>query len=242
MSALAPTRIGPPSAPPRRRRPGSPPLAVVEPPASPWLEWARRLDAMARIGAAFAVDPHEVRRYAELGTMAKEMFAELHACPVVEVPELYAPTEGYVTPKVDVRAAIFDEAGRVLLVHEVAADRWCLPGGWADVGDSPARAAVREVREESGFEVEVTKLVGVFDGHNPRSTFSAYQVVFAGRVVSGRADGMAGGVPGGDGETDAVGFFPSDRIPLLCGHRTRARVLAEAFAHAADPDRPALFE
>lgn len=202
--------------------------------ASPWLDWARRLDAMARIGAAFATNPHEVRRYAELQAMAKEMLAELHDRPEVDLPDLYAPTEGYVTPKVDVRVAVFDESGRILLVREAADGTWSMPGGWADVGDSPAQSAVREVREESGFDVELTKLVGLFDAHNPHSAFSAHKVLFAGRVI--------GGAPGGDHETDAVGFFAIDDLPPLCSHRTPRRVLEEAFTHWNLPELPAHFE
>jgi len=216
----------------------APASAVLDRPqvaeSSPWLGWARRLDAMARIGSTFAVDPHEVRRYAELGAMAKEMFAELHGRPQVELPDLYAPTEGYVTPKVDVRVAVFDDAGRILLVREAAEGRWSMPGGWADVGDSPARSAEREVREESGFDVELTKVIGVFDAHNPHSTFSAYKVVFAGCIV--------GGALHCDHETDAVGFFAVDDLPPLCRYRTPLRVLAEAFEHRAAPDRPSIFD
>src|SRR5215211_230561 len=95
--------------------------------ASVWLKWARKLDAMARIGGTFAENPYEQRRYGELAAIAKQMFAELHARPDVELPELYLPTEGYVTPKVDVRAAVFDDAGRLLLVREVADGRWSMP-------------------------------------------------------------------------------------------------------------------
>src|SRR5882757_4969564 len=84
--------------------------------ASPWLDWARRLDAMARIGSTFAGNPYESRRYAELAVIAKEMFASLSGRLPDEIPDLYLPTEGYVTPKVDVRAAVFDDEGRVLLV------------------------------------------------------------------------------------------------------------------------------
>jgi ADP-ribose pyrophosphatase YjhB (NUDIX family) len=236
VSVLTHAQFDPPLQAVRPRRPRLvPPLPVAETPAgSPWLDWARRLDAMARIGAAFAAGPHEVRRYAELGAMAKEMLAELHARPQVELPDLYAPTEGYVTPKVDVRVAVFDEAGRILLVREAADGRWSMPGGWADVGDSPAVSAAREVREESGFEVELTKVIGVFDAHNPHSTFSAYKLLFAGRIV--------GGTAGGDHETDGVGFFAVDDLPPLCRYRTPLRVLAEGFEHWAAPDRSSFFE
>ena len=79
--------------------------------------------------------------------------------------------EGYLTPKLDVRAAVFDERRRVLLVQEHSDGRWSLPGGWADVGEGPAEGAVREVREETGYVVEYERLLGVYDrerwGHPP---------------------------------------------------------------------------
>lgn len=202
--------------------------------ASPWLDWARRLDAMARIGSTFAGNPYEIRRYAELAGIAKEMFASLSGRLPADIPDLYLPTEGYVTPKVDVRAAVFDDGGRVLLVREVADGRWSLPGGWADVGDSPSGSASREVREESGYETRLTHLVGVFDAHVAGSPFSAYKIVFAGELTGGEA--------GGDHETDGVGFFGQDELPPLSGRRTPDRVVEAIFAHHADPARPAIFE
>jgi ADP-ribose pyrophosphatase YjhB (NUDIX family) len=201
---------------------------------SVWLNWARKLDAMARIGATFAENPYEARRYAELAAISRAMLAELAARPEVELPDLYLPSEGYVTPKVDVRAAVFDDAGRVLLVREVADGRWSLPGGWADVGDAPSASAAREVLEESGYSTRITHLVGVFDAHDRGSPFSAYKIVFAGELTGGSA--------GGDHETDGVGFYSAHDLPPLSHRRTPHRVLEAAFAHHADPSLPALFD
>ena len=212
--------------------PGDPPELIVGP--GDWLNWARKLDAMARIGSTFAENPFETRRYAELAGIARGMMAALAGCAPGQVPDLYLPSEGYVTPKVDVRAAVFDAESRVLLVREVADGRWSLPGGWADVGDSPRGSALREVREESGYEARLTHLVGVFDAHVAGSPFSAYKIVFAGEVTGGEA--------GGDHETDGVGFFARDEIPPLSGRRTPDRVVDAVFAHRADPALPALFE
>jgi ADP-ribose pyrophosphatase YjhB (NUDIX family) len=205
-----------------------------EAPVSVWLNWARKLDAMARIGTTFAENPYESRRYAELASISRAMLAELAARPDVILPELYLPSEGYVTPKVDVRAAVFDETGRVLLVREVADGRWSLPGGWADVGDAPSVSAAREVAEESGYSTKLTHLVGVFDAHDGESPFSAYKIVFVGEVTGGEA--------GGDHETDGVGFYAADEVPPLSHRRTPRRVLDAAFAHRADPGLPAIFE
>lgn len=201
---------------------------------SPWLRWARKLDAMARIGSTFASNPYETRRYGELARIARDMLVELCERPEIELPELYHPGEGYVTPKVDVRAAVFDAAGRLLLVREVADGRWSLPGGWADVGDSPAHSAEREVLEESGYQTQLTHMVGVFDAHDAGSFFSAYKLVFLGEVTGGEA--------GGDHETDGVGFYSRDDLPPLSHRRTPDRVVDAVFAHYADRTLPAFFE
>ncbi len=213
---------------------GAEPVLEVLPVGSPWLHWARKLDAMARIGSTFANNPYEIRRYAELAAISKAMLAELAAVPEVDLPEIYLPTEGYVTPKVDVRAAVFDAEGRLLLVREVADGRWSMPGGWADVGDSPASSAEREVLEESGYQCRLTHLIGVFDAHDPGSPFSAYKIVFAGEITGGEA--------GGDHETDGVGFYTRENLPPLSHRRTPDRVVAAVFAHRAYPSVPALFE
>src|SRR4029077_17256440 len=83
-----------------------------------------------------------------------------------QVLDLFAPDAGYATPKVDVRGVVFRE-GKILLAHERSDGFWTLPGGWADVGDSPADAVVREIREESGFETRDTKLLALLDRNPP---------------------------------------------------------------------------
>jgi ADP-ribose pyrophosphatase YjhB (NUDIX family) len=220
------------TAPPAPPGPPGPPDTPAPP--SRWLDWIRRIDAMARVGATYATGPYDAKRYAELGEIARHMLAELSAREPALVPDLYLPDEGYVTPKVDVRGAVFDDAGRLLLVREVADGRWSLPGGWADVGDSPVRSIEREIREESGYEARVSAVVGVFDAHVSWAAFSAYKLVF-------RAE-LAGGEAGGDHETDGVGFFAADDLPPLSPRRTPARVMDAVLAHWRDPGRAAVFE
>jgi ADP-ribose pyrophosphatase YjhB (NUDIX family) len=138
-----------------------------------------------------------------------------------------------------VRGAAFDGQGRILLVRENAdAGRWTLPGGWADVNLSPAENVVKEVREESGLEVRVRKLLALWDrtrqGHPP-SEFSACKVYFLCEVVGGSA---APGV-----ETSEVGWFAEDALPedLSLG-RVLPRQLHRMFEHFRQPSLPTDFE
>ena len=74
----------------------------------------------------------------------------------------FADEYGYATPKVDVRGVVLDDRG-LLLVREVGETRWTLPGGWADVGETPRRAVEKEVRQEAGLEVSAARVLAVYD-------------------------------------------------------------------------------
>ena len=143
---------------------------------------------------------------------------------------------GYATPKVDVRAAVFRD-GKLLMVQESADNGWTMPGGWADVGNVPSEAAERETWEEAGFHVKARRLVGVYDANRsgPLELFHAYKLVFLCDLVSGEAKTSI--------ETSAVAFFGKDEIPeRLSGERTRPRHIEDAFAALADSDRRAVFD
>jgi ADP-ribose pyrophosphatase YjhB (NUDIX family) len=130
--------------------------------------------------------------------------------------------------------------GEILLVQETFDRRWCMPGGWADVGSVPGEEAARECVEESGFEVRPTKVVGVFDanrGGRPMEFFHAYKVVFLCEIVGGEARTSH--------ETLAVDFYPLaqlDDLPPLSQNRTNLRHLEEVRAHVADASRRTWFD
>ena len=127
-----------------------------------WLIWTRELQALAQTGLAFSTNPYDRARYEMLRELASRMMAAQTASEVGRIEALFANETGYATPKIDVRAAVFDDLGRVLMVRETAdAGRWTLPGGFADVNVTLAESVVKEVREESGFDVQVRKLAAV---------------------------------------------------------------------------------
>ena len=205
------------------------------PPA--WLNWARTVQAVAQNGLTYAENPFDRERYIKLAALAAEMFAAHTGRPEAEVAAWFDVQPGYATPKVDVRGACFRD-GLILLVRERSDGGWCLPGGWADVGDTPANAAVREVREEAGYTSTARKLLGVFDanrgGGTPLAAFHAFKVIFACDITGGDAQP--------DHEILEVGWFGRGALPPLSGNRTTAAQLAECFAHLDDPARPAAFD
>jgi hypothetical protein len=136
-----------------------------------WLVWAKRLQAIAQTGLTYARDPFDIERYESIRLVAAEMMTAGSGEQGVDFfVKLLSTDVGYATPKVDVRAAVFRE-GRLLLVREREDGRWTLPGGWADIGDSPSAAVVKEVKEESGYDVKARKLLALLDrnlhGHPP---------------------------------------------------------------------------
>jgi ADP-ribose pyrophosphatase YjhB (NUDIX family) len=171
-----------------------------------------------------------------LHELAVEIFAAHTGEASATIEQWFAVQPGYATPKVDVRGACFRE-GRVLLVREKSDGKWCLPGGWADVGDVPSEAAVREVHEEAGFECIARKVIGVFDcnrGGEPLAAFHGFKVIFLCEIT--------GGGPNPDHEILEVGFFGRDELPPLSSARTTEAWLAECFAHLDDPARPTAFD
>ena len=175
-----------------------------------WLLWAREMQAIAQTGLAFARDQYDRDRYQQLQSLAARVMAEHSNIPVMDIETMFAMQTGYATPKLGVRAAIFRDQ-KILLVREREdGDRWTLPGGWADVGLSPAENAAKEVREESEYTVKIVRLLAAWDKakhRHPPSVFLIWKLVFLGELM------QAGEVVGA--ETDAVEFFSLNDLPPL---------------------------
>jgi ADP-ribose pyrophosphatase YjhB (NUDIX family) len=205
--------------------------------ADGWLEWSRALLSIAQEGLTYGQDPFDRARCAKIRIIAAEMAARAAGEDGERVLGLFSAEEGYVTPKIDVRGVVFDE-DRILLVSERQdGGRWTLPGGWADLGSSPAENVVREVREEAGFETEAVRLLAVYDRgkheHPPRF-FSAYKMFFLCRIL--------GGAPAVSLETAGAAFFPLDGLPELSPDRITGRQIRRMFELAGRPDLPADFD
>ena len=206
-----------------------------------WLTWARELQAIAQTGLAFANDAYDRERYEAIRSLAARIFAEHSEAELGRIEALFAQQAGYATPKVDVRGAVFRDDGSILLVREIAdADRWTLPGGWADVNETPSECVAREVREESGFDVSVRKLAALYDrdrhGHLPLHAFHVYKHFFICDIN--------GGAPRPGLETSEVGFFTLDELPKndLSTGRVRRHQIERMFEHWRSSHLPTEFD
>jgi ADP-ribose pyrophosphatase YjhB (NUDIX family) len=194
---------------------------------------ARELQAISQTGLHFSRDPYDRERYQRLGAMAAEMFGSVSTTSPATLLAWQAEEFGYATPKVDVRGFLIRDDS-VLLVQETAdAGRWTLPGGWADVNETPAEAVTREVREESGFECRAIRLLAVLDrernGHLPPFPYHIYKLFFLCEITGGAAQPSA--------EASDVRFFKADELPELSVSRVTGAQIERFFAkvRAGDP-------
>ena len=194
----------------------------------PKLEQVRRLAAIAQVGLTYARDSFDVERYTEVREIAAALLAELSGQPRITMLDLLAVDSGYATPKVDIRGVVF-RGEELLLVRERSDGCWTLPGGWADVGSSPAETVVREIREESGYETRAVKLLAVLDrdrhGHPPLA-HHIYKMFFLCELTGGTATTSV--------ETDEIGFFAEDKIPPLSLTRVVPAQIEYLFRHRHD--------
>jgi len=191
---------------------------------------ARKLQATAQTGLEFNQNEYDRERYQLISKIAAELMADHCDAPIETFQKLFGEQSGYATPKVDVRAAVFRD-GKILMVREAMDGLWTLPGGWADVNDSPREAAEREVWEESGFRVRATKLAAVYDRakhpHDPPLPFHVYKMIFLCEILSGEATPSR--------ETPEVGFFALDALPPLSVSRILEFQIRRVFEHVKNP-------
>ncbi|HLZ61459.1 MAG TPA: NUDIX hydrolase [Ktedonosporobacter sp.] len=194
-----------------------------------WLRWAKALQAIAQTGLTYTKDPYDIERYEQLREIAFEIMAQHTETDIKQIYTLFQSETGHATPKVDVRAAAFRD-NTILLVKERSDGGWTLPGGWADIGESASTAVVREVREESGYQVLATRLLAVYDrdkhGHPPLPYY-VYKFFFECEIV--------GGSPTSSKETDEVGFFALDELPSLSIDRVTPAQIKRLFELHHDP-------
>ena len=191
-----------------------------------WLKWARELHSIGQNGLLYARDEYDRERYNRVLEIAAEVMAEQsRAEDYPKIRQLFDLEQGYLTPKIDVRAIVMRD-GKMLMVRELADEgRWTLPGGWAEPNDSPSAAIEREVAEETGYRVKARQVLAVYNrssprhGHHPPTPLYVYKLFFLCDLV--------GGEPAASLETGESQFFGRDSIPedLSIARVTRTQLL-----------------
>jgi ADP-ribose pyrophosphatase YjhB (NUDIX family) len=205
---------------------------------SPWMHWVRALQAISQTGLHYAQNPYDKQRYRDIGALAATMLARHTTLDVAQILTFQAAEFGYATPKVDVRGVVFRD-DRILMVREIIDEgRWSVPGGWADVNETPSQAVVREVREESGYDTRSTRLLAVYDrekqGHEPPFPVHVYKLFFLCELI--------GGQPRPNEEASEIEFFARDALPELSVSRVNERQIQHFFDLRERPDAPTEFD
>ena len=199
------------------------------------LDWAVELQSLAQAGLFYSKDVYDIERFTRIREIAAEMVGQISELPLEKVKELFCCETGYQTPKLDTRAAIFQE-DKILLVRENNG-LWSLPGGWVDVNLSIGENAVKEVREEAGLEVTIDRVIALLDRnkHNqPPYAYGVCKVFFLCTVLSGSFSPNI--------ETTASGYFSLDELPPLCRDKCTEDQVRLCFRAKDDPNWKTLAE
>ncbi|MGQ4667023.1 NUDIX hydrolase [Metabacillus halosaccharovorans] len=197
-----------------------------------WLEWSKQLQSIAQAGLTYSKDVYDLERFELVRNISIEMLSTHTDVSKTIIKDLFANETGYATPKVDIRAVVFNE-NKILMVKEITDGGWTLPGGWGDIGLTPREVAVKEVKEESGFDVKAIKLIGVFDKKchpHPPSPYHVYKMFIQCEII--------GGQPKEGIETSAVEFFAENELPSLSIARNTEAQIKLAFKHLHNPQEP----
>jgi ADP-ribose pyrophosphatase YjhB (NUDIX family) len=211
------------------------------------LRWSESLSAIARTGLGFTKSLYEQERFQEVLKVAADIRVKAsdEAAADGEAAELVGEwlrsvgegVAGYVTPKVAVGAVVGNEKGELLLVKRADSGVWLYPTGWADVGYSASEVVVKEVKEETGIDVEPLRLIAVLDGFRLGFTrVPLYSLVFHCRPVGGELSAHPL-------ECVEVGWFAEEELPLPLagaerwGHHVFAALRGETVDVLFDPPR-----
>lgn len=193
-----------------------------------WLEWAVKLQSIAQAGLFYAKDVFDMERYGQIREISAEMLAYKTRIPIDKVKELFCNETGYQTPKLDSRAAIFQD-DKILLVKEKNG-AWSLPGGWVDVTVSVKENVIKEVKEEAGLDVTADLVIAVQDRekHNlPVYAYKVCKIFVLCTVIGGEFEPNI--------ETVESRYFGIEELPVLAEEKNNAEQIRMCFdAYYAD--------
>lgn len=192
-----------------------------------WLEWAVELQAIAQAGLHYGKDCFDQERYERIREISAEMISNQSEIPVEKVRGLFCCETGYQTPKIDSRAAVFKD-NRILLVKE-ADGNWSLPGGWVDVNLSVKENIIKEVREESGLDVRVDKVIAVQDREKHNLPVYAYKICKIFMQCS-----VIGGSFQVNNETTDSRYFSLEELPPLAEEKCNEKQIRMCFQAFSD--------
>ncbi|MDF1758434.1 MAG: NUDIX hydrolase [Legionellaceae bacterium] len=193
------------------------------------------LQSISQIGLTFAEIDFDKERYQRISEISLDLMAEFSDKSNDDISQIFSLEKGYPTPNIDVRSFVLKD-DKVLLVKERSDDLWTLPGGYADVSETPSEAVVRETKEESGYDVHAVKLLALWDKlkhDHPLHWPHIYKCFFHCEILSGE--------PKENVEISAIDFFDINKLPQLSTPRVTKRQLHRLYQLVMTPG-PTVFD
>ena len=201
-----------------------------------WLQWAIELQSLAQAGLTYGKDAYDMERYKRIREISAEILSSMSDIPTEIVRNLFCNETGYQTPKLDTRAAIFKD-GKILLVRENNG-KWSLPGGWCDVNVSVGENAIKEVKEESGLDVNAVSIIAIQDRAKHNLPLYAYGICKVFVLCT-----IVGGCFQENIETTGFDYFSENNLPELATEKNNEEQIRMCFdAYRAGDKWKTLFD
>ena len=187
-----------------------------------WLETLNQMAGLAQSGLHYSKDVYDQERYQQLLGHIETLMQLKDIDTQDLIPNLLQDV-GYATPKLDVRAVVFQD-NKLLLAKEADDGLWSIPGGWADLGYSAAENTQKEVFEETGLRVKVVKLLALNDRRkhpHPPMFLHVYKAFFWCEILGGELTTSI--------ETTEVGFFARHELPPISVARVTEAQIQQFF-------------
>ncbi|MBQ3538422.1 MAG: NUDIX hydrolase N-terminal domain-containing protein [Bacteroidaceae bacterium] len=206
------------------------------------IEIAQEFRAMAQTGLCYDADDYQRERYSRMLVLSDEMLGLASGLSVDVVGSSFNLLKEYATPKLDVRGVVFNDRREILLSQEKCDGCWSLPGGWTDVGLTPAECVVKEVLEETGLAVTPVRMLMLLDYRKwnyPPSNLPIYKLFLLCRASFADMDAYKG-----HSAFDILdsAFFAQDRIPPLSTGRTSLTQLERLFEYYDSPGKECVID
>jgi len=201
------------------------------------LNLIKRLKAISDTGLVYANDDYDRERYEELGQISLSLMGHMSNAPLEVLQDFFIPQKDYPTVKVDVRGFVLNEKDEILMAQEGIDEKWSIPGGWADIGNTPSMVAVREIEEETGIQTKAVRLLGVYDKQvhqHPPEPFYVYKLFFLCKIIGGE-------LKAGFDMLDAR-FFSLNKLPELSEQRILESQLKDLFNRVKSEESETYFD
>lgn len=201
-----------------------------------WIKWAVELQSIAQAGLTYSKDEFDIERFERIREISAEILSKKSELNLEKVKDLFCNEEGYQTPKIDTRAAVFKD-NKILLVKEKVSGEWSLPGGWMDVNESLRSNIIKEVKEEAGLDVKASRLIAVQDRNKHNTPIYVYGICKMFVLCD-----ILGGKFESNIEISDSGFFSINDLPPLSMERNNKEQIEMCFKAYYDENWEVLFD